>query len=63
VQNLHSENYKILFKEIKEGQVWWYLSTIPASQEVNVGGLSLRLAQTIVRPYLKNKLETKGLGM
>jgi outer membrane receptor for ferrienterochelin and colicin len=45
--------------------VWWCTPVIPATQEVKTEGSKLEasLGQVSTRPYLKNKLKAKGLGV
>jgi hypothetical protein len=43
--------------------VWWYMPVIPATQEAGIVGLRSKAGQyKSGRPYLKNKLQAKGLG-
>jgi hypothetical protein len=45
-------------------QMWWLMSMIPATWEAEVGGLQSEASPgKSMRPYLKNKPESKRLEM
>jgi hypothetical protein len=55
---------KVNSKQSSQGWVWWCMSVIPAAQEEEVGGLQSEASQCkSARPYLKNKLKEKGVGV
>jgi hypothetical protein len=51
-------------KEWMEAQAWWYTPVIPVMKGVKVGrSWSEASSGKSERPYLKNKLKQKGLGV
>jgi hypothetical protein len=45
-------------------QAWWYLTAISTTLETELDGSISKVTQgKIVRPYLKNKIKKKELGM
>jgi hypothetical protein len=48
----------------KKSQVWWSILVIPAAHEVKAGESwdQASLGKISRRTYLKNKIQTKGLG-
>jgi hypothetical protein len=46
------------------GRMWWHMPVIPATEEVDVGGMQLEadLGKS-VRPYVKFKRTAKGQGL